>query len=128
MLCAGMMVWAQEAGEQRHLAPADVQILAQTAKQSAYAFSLGTWCAWKNRNGLQQYAAAVAAWQQRNHWRALESGPVKTELAPGEYDGLKAEALKDFNAHAFKTVFLCGGIANVLRQPEHDPSQKYGRS
>lgn len=126
VLCAAVTAAAQGGGGEQHLSPQDVQIVAETAKQAAYAYSLGTWCTAKNRNGLQQYAAAVAGWIQRNHWKDLEAGPVKTELAAGEYDGLKAEALKDFNAHSFKTVFACAAIANVLRQPEHDPSQRYG--
>lgn len=104
------MVWAQDAGEQKHLAPADIQILAQTAREAAHSFSLGTWCTSKNRNGLQQYAAAVAPWQQRNHWKALEDGPVKTELGPGEYDGLKAEALKEFNAQRSRRCFCVPGL------------------
>ncbi len=125
-VCAAVSAAAQSGGGEQRLSPQDVQIVAETTKQAAYAYSLGTWCTAKNRNGLQQYAAAVAGWIQRNHWKELEAGPVKTELAPGEYDGLKAEALKDFNAHSFKTVFACAAIANVLRQPEHDPSQRYG--
>ncbi|HEY8998283.1 MAG TPA: hypothetical protein VIM60_10305 [Edaphobacter sp.] len=126
VLGAAVSAAAQSGGGEQRLSPQDVQIVAETAKQAAYAYSLGTWCTAKNRNGLQQYAGAVAGWIQRNHWKELEAGPVKTELAPGEYDGLKAEALKDLNAHSFKTVFACAAIANVLRQPEHDPSQRYG--
>jgi hypothetical protein len=124
-LCAATGISGQEANQQQHLSSSDVQLLAQTTKQAAYAYSLAEWCTSKNRNGIQQYAAALGGWWARNHWKQLEAGPVKTELAPGEYDGLKAEATKELNAHSFKSVFACGAIANVLKQPEHDPSLKY---
>ncbi len=41
--------------------------------------------------------------------RALEDGPVKTELAPGEYDGLKAEALEGVQCSQLQDgVSVCG--------------------
>ncbi len=114
-------MWGQD-----HLSSDEVMLLAQTAKQAAYAESLAGWCAQKNAKSSAIYVGALQAWRQKNHWAALAAGPVKTELSPGEYDGLKTEALNGFNAHGFRTVFLCAQIGKALAQVEHDPSIAHG--
>jgi hypothetical protein len=114
-----MMVWAQDSGEQRQLAPADVQILAQTAKQAAYSFSLGTWCTSKNRSGLQQYAAAVAAWRQRQsslYW----SNSLQNTINP--LGGIDLREIRDYilllpSGQAYRDLPNDGHVLNILTLP-----------
>jgi hypothetical protein len=125
-LCFVLGMCSLTARSQDQLPSNDVQLLAQTAKHAAYAEALVSWCTQKNAKGAAQYNSALRGWSERNHWSALEAGPVRTELSPGEYERLKAEATSGFNAHGFKTVFLCGRLPQVLSQAENDPSVQHG--